>query len=422
MSPGGMMRATATLKSSFTPPDRGAPPIGDDIERPRPNFRTLADFIGEFRPISYAVAGLMREGSLYTLTGRTGEGKTALLVKLALAVATGRGELLIGRKVKRGRVAFCTAENPDDLRTRFMIACFVFNIDPEVLDRDIIVSDNRVSPEDIGAWVKQTGETFTLILIDTWQAYFDGRDANNNAEAVSFTRRFRPLATSRGLPVVIIAAHPPKQAGDDNLLPYGGGGTLNEVDGNFTLRLDENGLYVFHWQGKIRGLPFDALHFKIERMDSPDVITVEGVRVQMPVMFPIAEADVEARQEAFAGRDLALLKAIAADPMGSERKWSAATNINRRAIQSALNALKRDRLVTLKLKRWRLTKEGERIAKEGDPADEKPPEKAPEPAPEKEVEKAPKKGRASGGPDKPKTQRARKRASKPYENLGDTSV
>ena len=157
------------------------------------------------------------------------------------------------------------------------------------------------------------------------------------------------LPTARnepGLPVVIIAAHPPKQAGDDNLLPYGGGGTLNEVDGNFTLRLDENGLYVFHWQGKIRGLPFDPLHFKIERMDSPDVVTVEGVRVQMPVMFPIAEADVEARQEAFAGRDLALLKAIAADPMGSERKWSAATNINRRAIQSALNTLKRDRLVT----------------------------------------------------------------------------
>ena len=77
-------------KSSFTPPDRGAPPIGDEVERPKPNFRTLADFISEFRPISYAVAGLMREGSLYTLTGRTGEGKTALLVKLALAVATGR--------------------------------------------------------------------------------------------------------------------------------------------------------------------------------------------------------------------------------------------------------------------------------------------------------------------------------------------
>ena len=96
---------------------------------PKPNFRSLADFLSEFRPISYAVAGLMREGSLYTFTGRTGEGKTSFLVILALAVATGQGRT-DRPKVKKGRVAFSTAENPDDLRMRLMVACFVFNIDP----------------------------------------------------------------------------------------------------------------------------------------------------------------------------------------------------------------------------------------------------------------------------------------------------
>ena len=50
--------------------------------------------------------------------------------------------------------------------------------------------------------------------------------------------------------------------------------------------LDENSLYCFHWLGKIRGLPFDLLHFRIDRLDAPDVVTVEGARVQMPVMFP----------------------------------------------------------------------------------------------------------------------------------------
>jgi hypothetical protein len=121
------------------------------------------------------------------------------------------------------------------------------------IDRDILISDNRIAPEDIVEWVRETGEKFTLVLVDTWQAYFDGRDPNNNAEAVSFTRRFRPLTLLKGQPVVIIAAHPPKQAKDDSLLPYGGGGTLNEVDGNFTFRLDENGLCRLHWLGKIRG-------------------------------------------------------------------------------------------------------------------------------------------------------------------------
>jgi hypothetical protein len=387
------------------PPDRGPSDRGADW--PKPRFRSAAEFISEFRPISYAVAGLMRENSLYTLTGRTGEGKTSLLVKLALAVATGDGEKLIGRKVKKGRVAFATAENPDDLRMRLMVACFVFNIDPKTLGRDLFVSDNRVRPEEIVEWVKQTGEAFTLIIIDTWQAFFDGRDPNNNAEAVNFTRRFRPLSAAA---VVVIAAHPPKQAGDDSLLPYGGGATLNEVDGNFTLLRDENGLYAFHWQGKIRGQPFDPLHFRIDKLDSPEVVTVEGNRVPMPVMFPVAEEEVEARGEAFAKLDLTLLKAIAADPTGSERKWSLGTGINRRAVQSALSALKRDKLVTQKLKRWRLTPEGQRIAKEG------------EPAPEKEPEKAPENDRASGGPAKRKTRGAKTRAKEALAIPGEANV
>ena len=396
--PHGLRNVIDQTPSALDEPLGGsAPPIANDW--PKPRFRTAAEFIGEFRPISYAVAGIMREKSLYTLTGRTGEGKTSFLVKLALAVATGEGEKLIGRKVKKGSVAFATAENPDDLRMRLMVACFVFNIDPKTLGRDLFVSDNRVRPEEIVEWVKQTGEAFTLIIIDTWQAFFDGRDPNNNAEAVNFTRRFRPLSAAA---VVVIAAHPPKQAGDDSLLPYGGGATLNEVDGNFTLLRDENGLYAFHWLGKIRGLPFDPLHFRIDRMDCPDVITIDGDRVKMPVMFPIGEDELEARQEAFAGRDLALLKAMAADPAGSERKWALATGMNRRAVQGALSAMKAERLVTKKLRRWRLTKEGERIAKEGEPA--------------------PEKDRANGGPAKRRTPRARTRAKEAPAPAGDTNV
>jgi hypothetical protein len=342
-------------------PERFGPAVGEPISESKPNFRTLKEFCAEFRPISYAVASLMREGSLYTLTGRTGEGKTAFLIILALAIATGAGERLIGRKVKKGRVAFCTAENPDDLRMRFKVACFVFNIDVRIIDRDILVSDNRVAPEDIVAWIKETGETLSLILIDTWQAYFDGKDPNNNAEAVSFTRRFRPLASTEGQPVVIVAAHPIKQASDDNLLPYGGGGTLNEVDGNFTFRNDENGLFQFHWLGKIRGLSFDPLHFRVDRLDSPDVVTVDDERVPMPVMFPVDDESVDARSEALAARDLALLEAIAADPAGSERKWALATGMARGVVQRALHRLKRDRLTTQKARRWRLTKDGEHM-------------------------------------------------------------
>jgi AAA domain len=356
---GGTAGGASQKTSSGTSANAGAQQGASG--HPKPNFRSLAVFLGEFRPISYAVAGLMRENSLYTLTGRTGEGKTSFLTVLALAGATSEGEKLIGRKMKKGRVAFATAENPDDLRMRLMVACFIFNIDPKIIDRDIVISDNRVRPEEIIDWVKEDGGPFTIIIIDTWQAFFDGRDPNNNAEAASFTRRFRPLAATPGLPTVIIAAHPPKQASDDALLPYGGGATLNEVDGNFTLSLDDSGLYRFSSLGKIRGLPFDPLYFRIDRLDSPDVVTVEGTRVLMPVMFPVDEEAVEARQEAFANRDLALLQAMADDPEGSIRKWAITLRWSKRAVSTTLNHLKRDKLVEKKARRWRLTKAGESV-------------------------------------------------------------
>jgi RecA-family ATPase len=102
-----------------------------------------------------------------------------------------------------------------------MVACFIFNIDLDVIDRDIMISDNRVSPEAISEWIRASGIDFTLIIVDTWQAYFDGKDANNPTEAVNFTRRFRPLANVAGAPVVLIAAHPNKNAADDRLVPNG---------------------------------------------------------------------------------------------------------------------------------------------------------------------------------------------------------
>jgi hypothetical protein len=78
-------------------------------------------------------------------------------------------------------------------------------------------------------------------------------------------------------------------------------------------------------------------------------------------MFPLDEEAVDARADAFAARDLTLLKAIAADPAGTERKWAIATGFNRRAVQTTLEHLARDKLVTKKLRRWTLTKDGEHM-------------------------------------------------------------
>ena len=133
----------------------------------------------------------------------------------------------------------------------------------------------------------------------------------------------------------------------------GAGLVLNEVDGNFTMLRDETGLHRFYWLGKIRARRFEPLYFKIDHFDSPDVVTTEGVRVLMPFMSPIGEGEVETRGEALAQRDLMLLRAMADDPAGSERKWATVVGVSRRAVQMMLERLQRDRLVAKKARRWK---------------------------------------------------------------------
>jgi hypothetical protein len=94
-------------------PPEAPPPEGTaDAETIR--FMSAEAFCAAYVAIAYVVEPLIRSSSLYTLTAKTGAGKTAFLIVMALAVATGRGEL-IGRTVKKGRVAFVSAENPDDV-------------------------------------------------------------------------------------------------------------------------------------------------------------------------------------------------------------------------------------------------------------------------------------------------------------------
>src|SRR5947199_5177266 len=88
----------------------------------------------------------------------------------------------------------------------------------------------------------------TLVIIDTSAAYFEGDQENDNKQQGDHARMFRSLTTFPGGPCVVVACHPPKNAGDDNLIPRGGGAFIAEMDGNLTIRKD--GMVVeLHWQG-----------------------------------------------------------------------------------------------------------------------------------------------------------------------------
>jgi hypothetical protein len=338
---------------------RAEPPRGARIR-----LKSASAFCSEYTPLSYAVDPFIRSSSLYTLTAKTGAGKTALLSIIALAIAANRGDIL-GREITKGRVVYYSAENPDDLRMRLMVAAFVLGIDLDELLDDLVILDKRVKPEDLEAALRAEAERLpiALVIVDTLQAAFDGADLNDNVQSGEFMRRLRRLTTINGLPSVIVAAHPVKGAKNDNLLPYGGGAMLNEVDGNLTL-CATGFLTSLHWQGKFRGIDFTAALFRFEILDCPDVLDIKGRRVALPVLRPTTEEDAENREKAAVNRDVAILIAIAKEPRGSLNDWAVGASLTRAAVQRGLEALNKKKLVERVLDKWALTPAGQKAIKD----------------------------------------------------------
>jgi AAA domain len=343
--------------------ERNPRPVGEAVEVAEiVDFLSAFEFCRAYEPIAYAVEPFIRSGSLYTLTAKTGAGKTALLIIMALAVVTGRGEI-IGREVTKGRVAFVAVENPDDLRMKLMVAAYILNINFAEIAGNLIILDKRVSPEALAAKLRELsadGE-FRLITVDTLAAYFDGDDINNNVQAGNFMRRLRPMTHLPGAPSVIVAAHPVKNAAPDNLIPYGGGAILNEADGNLTLRRGDGGVTELHWQGKLRGVEFEPAMFRFELLTSPDVKDVKGREVQLPVLRPVSAQDAAEREKVAVNKDVALLKAMAADPSSPINTWATAAGLSATSAKRTLAKLETaqaGKLVTNTLGKWTVTTAG----------------------------------------------------------------
>lgn len=333
---------------------------------PRVPLKRLDVFLAEYEPLQYALEPIVRTGSLYTLTAKTGAGKTAWLISVALALATGRSDIL-GLDVEQGRVALLTFENPDDVRMRLKVSSWFLAVNvQEIVDR-LLILDARVKPEDALVELEAAAREapLRLVLVDTLAAMFDGDDVNNPVQTGNFLRRLRPITRLPGRPAVVIAAHPVKNATADNLLPYGSGAILNEVDGNLTLwRRSEGpaGIVELHWQGKLRGLEFAPIPFRFEITSSPEVVDAKGREVSLPTMMPVTsnEADAEAQAQADTDASIDLLKAMITAPRATQRAWGLTINRSAANVNNRLKRLKSEKLVDETMGRWSVTTKGER--------------------------------------------------------------
>jgi hypothetical protein len=313
-------------------------------------------------PISYTVEGLLPSGFIYTLTARTGAGKTALAISLALAVSMDRQDI-IGMEVTPGRVAYVTFENPTDFKMKLSVNCFFYNIDFAKLENGLAVIDGRGTPEQVYEALlldaKANGQ-FQHVTVDTLQAGFSIAGAgkfNDNESILAYVMRLDCLMKLPGNPSVLVLCHPTKNATEDDLLPYGGGSTVNQVDGNLTLW--KSSQIKLHHTDKLRGPAFDPKYFRIEKFSSPDILDTKGSQILLPVMVPCTEMDAEERTTQDGNLQLALLRAMIENPDGTQREWAMRIGKNNvSAIARLLQKLSKGKYVIESLGKWKATKKG----------------------------------------------------------------
>jgi hypothetical protein len=280
-------------------------------ELPRPSAGKLiltgAEFVAGFTPPDYLITGILQRGYLYSMTARTGHGKTVVTLYLAQAIA--RGQSVHGRKVKQGPVLYFAGENPDDIRAKYLILSdsLHFSIPETPVHFIAGTLDIAQAMADIQAGTEALKPI--LVVVDTGPAYFRGDDANSNAQQGAFARLLRHLTTLPGLPAVIVNTHPNKDAREDQLTPGGGGAFLNEVDGNLTLWNSTGEQATMHWLGKFRGPEFEPINWAIRSTTSHAVMDSEGVLIPNAVASPISETQVHSGESEQA-RDEKILLAV----------------------------------------------------------------------------------------------------------------
>jgi hypothetical protein len=316
----------------------------------------------------------------------------------ALAVATGRPDIL-NLDVEKGRVAYLAIENSDDIVSRFAVAQRFYRIPDSALDRLFIITV-KARPESVFTALENLSRSggFALVIVDTLAAFFDGTDMNDNVAAGNFMRRLRALSRVLGNPAVVVPAHPTKGATAGSLIPYGAGAIVNEVDGNLTL-CRRGTACVLHWQTKLRGPDFAPVVFRFRNVGCDEVRDAKGRRVIMPLLVPCAEKPAEPRalpapsrpqarpqheqrrprEDAVplrlpdlshdprrsarsdeANRDTKLLRAMIANPNGTQQAWATATSVAKSNVNRRLMRLEEKGLVHGAHGKWTVTATGRR--------------------------------------------------------------
>jgi hypothetical protein len=286
----------------------------DETSAPRgPRLLNSAAFVDGFVPPDYLIEGVLQRRFIYAITGRTGEGKTTVCLRIAAHVAEGLS--LNGAEVSRGRVLYLAGENPDDIRMRWIVLMEQMGLDETDIAVDFV--DGRFNVSEIPGHILDAASKheYVLVIVDTSVAFSQSIDENDNVEQLRHAEALRGLIDKLpGGPTILVCCHPPKNASDDNLQPRGGGAVIAEFDGNLTCRRTETVTEVHH-QGKFRGPDFAPMHFTLGGATTARLKDSRGTLIYSVFAKPASEQDQEEISKAI-DADLAAIMAALRDEPG----------------------------------------------------------------------------------------------------------
>ncbi|MBR0879653.1 MULTISPECIES: AAA family ATPase [Bradyrhizobium] len=276
-----------------------------------PRILTSEQFVRGFVPPDYLLDGMLQRRFFYSLTGKTGAGKTAIM--LLLAAHSALGQPLLEREVDGGKVLYLAGENADDVRMRWIAMAQQMDFDISSIDVNFIPGVFKITEmyERVRAEIVLLGDV-VAIFIDTSAAFFEGVDENDNKQSGDHARLLRRFTEMPGRPCVIAACHPVKNATDDNLVPRGGGAFLAEVDGNLAAKAHDGSIEISA-QGKFRGPDFAPVTFQLRTVTHQDLKDSKGRLIPTVVASPLSEVGREEIAKTVHFRENELLVALA-DP------------------------------------------------------------------------------------------------------------
>jgi hypothetical protein len=338
---------------------------GDARHKPR-LIKSSKEFVAGYVAPQYIIEGIIRQQYIYSLTGKTGDGKTALQLYFAYLLATGR--LLGRREVEKCRILYLAGENPDDVMARWIAMSDVLGFDADTIDVHFVEGASVSKMFDsVKAEVQDIGG-FGAVVVDTAAAYFEGDAENDNVQAGNYAGQLRKFSELAGNPGVIVGCHPIKSG--EVLLPRGGGAFLNEMDGNLTAKKVSDEVVELHWCGKYRGANFEPVLFKLVPIRSERVKDAKG-RLIPTIMAQLTDGktlDVLADEVASDQEQVLLLHdytpGITVREVADKLGWKSEHGHNTAKVSRILGELKVHGLMTKDLRgRHSLTKKGKEEAK-----------------------------------------------------------